>query len=483
MILLSSLFNSPSCYRFFCSSKKLASGIYALAAIIFSLGIALKNTTVKKHFVLAFKKSSLKTTGMPEDIGNFAINEDKCKLMAKKILSKKGVDSDEQVKEYFEKSAMIATMLCEHREQLLSKENLLKRIPLKIRGEKARLKKTIFKKTVKSMLELKEPTLKQDFVKLKTRSATNQLFGHKLYQVKLTNGSFVRLSRQRLIGSGTYNNAFFSFDLTNKKPRICRLLKKEQMNSDLRWITRLLKENYLHQKLSQDPLLKKRVIKIHAILRSEPYYGSILDFADQGTLRDAIDEERLAPEQKKDILLGISFFLRDLHARYVLGDFKPENILLKTVGQKILVKFSDFAGTHLISENISSIMTPAYMAPEIQGNLKTTVFSDCWALGILLYQMKFQIKAKNQDVPDFVKEALKIINYYADDSFRDHHKMKQVQELFKEKTQEFAETLNHQDPYNGLILDLLKYNPHDRIQAATVVDRLAAIPASSFSQS
>ena len=91
------------------------------------------------------------------------------------------------------------------------------------------------------------------------------------------------------------------------------------------------------------------------------------------------------------ILIGLHY----LHSKQITHrDLKPENILIDNLpgGGDILV-IGDFGVSKSdlqkikITNTLSGLTTPAYMAPEMILQKPSTTKVDMWALGVILYQL------------------------------------------------------------------------------------------------
>ena len=91
------------------------------------------------------------------------------------------------------------------------------------------------------------------------------------------------------------------------------------------------------------------------------------------------------------ILIGLHY----LHTekKIIHRDLKPENILIdKLTGGVDILVIGDFGVSKQdlqkikISNTLSGLTSPAYMAPEMLVNKVSTTKVDMWALGVILYQ-------------------------------------------------------------------------------------------------
>ena len=132
-----------------------------------------------------------------------------------------------------------------------------------------------------------------------------------------------------------------------------------------------------------------------------PYLS--LEFAEGGTLRDAIRNQLPEPREAARIALVLARAIEHAHARGILHrDLKPSNVLVcRADGEKSgppdpdLLKIADFGLARLLGSTKrltlpgALVGTPGYMAPEqAQGRIDLIgPETDVYGLGVVLYEM------------------------------------------------------------------------------------------------
>jgi len=133
----------------------------------------------------------------------------------------------------------------------------------------------------------------------------------------------------------------------------------------------------------------------------KPYL--VMEYLPGGTLKERLGKP-VAWQEAVRLLIPIAEALDFAHSQNMIHrDVKPSNILLTQRGQPMLTDFgiakilkleetADLTGTGM------GIGTPEYMAPE-QWTGKTSILSDQYALGVVLYEMLTGRKPYSADTP------------------------------------------------------------------------------------
>jgi serine/threonine protein kinase len=178
-------------------------------------------------------------------------------------------------------------------------------------------------------------------------------------------------------------------------------------------------------------LQHKNIIELHGIyaggplnsfLESERGYFILLDLLEKATLQDKLTLYRRKLKQKslrkhsklaglaemmQGVVIGVANGLAYLHSQnVVLRDLKPNNIGFDVNGTPKLYDFGFAREVHTV-DKLECCGSLRYMAPEIAQGLGTTLKSDVYSYGILLWEL-YTLKKPFNDTsdPEIFKEMV-----------------------------------------------------------------------------
>ncbi|GAB0495321.1 hypothetical protein MMPV_006620 [Pyropia vietnamensis] len=191
------------------------------------------------------------------------------------------------------------------------------------------------------------------------------------------------------------------------------------------------------------------IVRLYDLFVDDQKLYFVLEYMPGGALFDLLAEhktfsEELASSMVRDILRGLAY----LHAHNIVHrDLKPDNILCSSSEWPFQVKLADFGLSNMLDEEDDSLQskvgTPLYCSPELLMAAKYNEKIDCWAAGILMYELLTGTRPFNH--PD----SKTVINMIVEG------KIRYPDDLWRGIS---AEALN-------LVQSLLKRNPEERPSA------------------
>ncbi|MDD5017784.1 MAG: protein kinase [Eubacteriales bacterium] len=151
----------------------------------------------------------------------------------------------------------------------------------------------------------------------------------------------------------------------------------------------------LYMKLTE--MESKNIIRFISFDKFDDWIVMVMEYAENGSLRDMIGKagrgRTMKPDKAVGIIRGILEGLSVIHNNYIIHrDIKPENILM--VGE--IPKISDLSVGRILRPNEMASTTTGtifYMAPEVLHTDYEGVYAsynaDIWSVGITLYEMLF----------------------------------------------------------------------------------------------
>jgi len=142
-------------------------------------------------------------------------------------------------------------------------------------------------------------------------------------------------------------------------------------------------------------LNQPNIVTVYDFGETQGMFYLLMEFVDGLSLRQLLQQRRLAPTEALAIVIQICQALQYAHEQGVIHrDIKPENILLDKKGQ---VKIADFGIVKLMEPEPQDISltgaadvvgTPHYMAPEqIEKPQTVDQRADIYSLGVVFYEM------------------------------------------------------------------------------------------------
>jgi tRNA A-37 threonylcarbamoyl transferase component Bud32 len=132
----------------------------------------------------------------------------------------------------------------------------------------------------------------------------------------------------------------------------------------------------------------RHVVRLLDYGQSEGIGYELLEYAEQGSLRDWMAEGALAEAQVREILAELSAALAELHTHHILHrDLKPANVLVRS-RQPLQLVLTDFGIASLAEATLhftTMNRTVQYSAPEAATGVIGTA-ADYWSLGMILVE-------------------------------------------------------------------------------------------------
>jgi predicted Ser/Thr protein kinase len=137
------------------------------------------------------------------------------------------------------------------------------------------------------------------------------------------------------------------------------------------------------------------IVTLYDFGQANGFYYFLMEYVDGVTLRELLNDHKLAPTEALAIVPRICEALQYAHDQGIVHrDIKPENILLDKAGR---VKIADFGLAKLLGADPQGLRitrsrdvmgTPNYMAPEqLERPLEVDHRADIYSLGVVFYEL------------------------------------------------------------------------------------------------
>lgn len=187
------------------------------------------------------------------------------------------------------------------------------------------------------------------------------------------------------IGEGGMANVYLANDKILDRKVAVKVLRGD-LSSDEKFIRRFQREA-----LSVSNLSHPNIVEVYDVGEEDGNYYIVMEYIEGKTLKQLLQKRgALTLNEVIDIMTQLTDGLAHAHEAYIIHrDIKPQNIMIEDNG---LVKITDFGiamalnSTQLTQTN--SVMGSVHYLPPEQANGKgSTVKSDIYSLGILMYEL------------------------------------------------------------------------------------------------
>ncbi|MDD4548023.1 MAG: Stk1 family PASTA domain-containing Ser/Thr kinase [Bacilli bacterium] len=189
----------------------------------------------------------------------------------------------------------------------------------------------------------------------------------------------------KTIGEGGMANVYLAYDTILDRNVAVKVLRGD-LSNDEKFLRRFQREA-----LSASSLSHPNIVEVYDVGEDNGQYYIVMEYIEGKHLKQLIKKRgQLTISEVIDIMLQISEGMAHAHDSYIIHrDIKPQNIMILENG---LVKITDFGiamalnSTQLTQTN--SVMGSVHYLPPEQANGKgSTIKSDIYSMGILMYEL------------------------------------------------------------------------------------------------
>lgn len=189
----------------------------------------------------------------------------------------------------------------------------------------------------------------------------------------------------RTIGEGGMANVYLAHDVILDRDVAVKILRGDLAN-DEKFVRRFQREA-----ISSSSLIHPNIVEMYDVGEDDGQYFIVMEYVEGKTLKNLIKRRgALTLSEVIDIMLQLTDGLSCAHDSYIIHrDIKPQNIMILEDGR---VKITDFGIAVALNSNeltqTNSVMGSVhYLPPEQANGSGSTIKSDIYSLGILMYEL------------------------------------------------------------------------------------------------
>jgi serine/threonine protein kinase len=189
----------------------------------------------------------------------------------------------------------------------------------------------------------------------------------------------------KLLGEGGMANVYLALDTILDREVAVKVLRGD-LSNDEKFVRRFQREA-----ISSSSLSHPNIVEMYDVGEDQGHYYIVMEYIKGKTLKSLIKKRvYLSIHEVIDIMTQLTKAIANAHESYIIHrDIKPQNVMILDNG---LVKITDFGIATLTNQmemtHTNSIMGSVHYLPPEQANGGTsTVKSDVYSLGILMYEL------------------------------------------------------------------------------------------------
>ena len=189
----------------------------------------------------------------------------------------------------------------------------------------------------------------------------------------------------KTIGEGGMANVYLALDTILNREVAVKILRGD-LADDEKFVRRFQREA-----LSASKLNHPNIVEMYDVGEDDGRYYIVMEYIDGKTLKNLIKKRGgLTLHEVVDIMMQLTSAIMCAHDSYIIHrDIKPQNVLILDDGR---VKITDFGiamalNSHELTQTNSVMGSVHYLPPEQATGVGSTIKSDIYSLGILMYEL------------------------------------------------------------------------------------------------
>ena len=189
----------------------------------------------------------------------------------------------------------------------------------------------------------------------------------------------------RSIGEGGMANVYLAYDTILEREVAVKILRGD-LADDEKFVRRFQREANAASSLKHP-----NIVEMYDVGEDDGNYFIVMEYINGKTLKSLIKKRgALTLEEVMDIMLQLTSAVACAHDSYIIHrDIKPQNVMILEDGR---IKITDFGIAMALNSNeltqTNSVMGSVhYLPPEQANGSGSTIKSDIYSLGILMFEL------------------------------------------------------------------------------------------------